>query len=106
MKPRHFLPLVALMGVASTSSMAATIDVTYAGSADFGDGSVGYRSGAIAPNPDSNRKTVSILIGGDSLPRNKPHFSLGQFNLVRRHLSLMSSDSLPMLRRLLISLTY
>jgi len=83
MKPRHFLPLVALMGIASTSSMAATIDVTYAGSADFGDGSVGYRSGAIAPNPDSNSKTVSILIGGDSFTTGMVSydFSLsGQFN--------------------------
>lgn len=83
MKQRHFLPLVALLGVASTSSMAATIDVTYAGSADFGDGSVGYLTGYIAPNPNSDTILVNVGIGGDSFTTGNTgyNFSLiGQFN--------------------------
>ena len=83
MKQRHFLPLVALMGVASTSSMAATIDVTYDGSADFSDGSVGYLTGYIAPNPNSENNLVKVGIGGDSFTTGmiSYDFSLsGQFN--------------------------
>lgn len=85
MKQRHFLPLVALMGVASTSSIAATIDVTYDGSAVFGNTGthVGYITGSIAPNPNSVNNLVNVGIGGDSFTtKNLSYdFSLsGQFN--------------------------
>lgn len=83
MKQRYFLPLVALIGVASTSSMAATIDVTYAKSADFGSGQVGYITGAIAPNPNSHNSFVGVSIGGNSFTTNNIDYdfsSSGQFN--------------------------
>ncbi|MDD2760196.1 MAG: PEP-CTERM sorting domain-containing protein [Methylomonas sp.] len=83
MKQRHFLPLVALLGVASTSSMAATIDVTYANSADFGNGQVGYITGAIAPNPNSNNNLGNVSIGGISFTTSNVDYdfsSSGQFN--------------------------
>lgn len=47
-----------------------TITATYAGSANFGSGQVGYENGSIAPNPNSNLSSSSVLIpvgvGGDS----------------------------------------
>ena len=52
--------------MASQSSWAATIDVTYSGSADFGVGPVGYYGGKIAPNPNSSTTLAAVGIGGDS----------------------------------------
>ncbi|MGY6276215.1 PEP-CTERM sorting domain-containing protein [Methylomonas sp. MgM2] len=83
MKHRHFLPLVTLMGFASSSPMAATIDATYAGSADFGVGPVGYLTGAITPNPNSNNNAANVSIGGNGFSTGNLgyDFSLtGQFN--------------------------
>jgi len=68
--------------MASQSSWAATIDVTYSGSADFGVGPVGYYGGKIAPNPNST-SLVGVGIGGDSfISANQTYnFSAtGQFN--------------------------
>ena len=53
--------------IASQSVFAnpATITGSYAGSADFGSGGVGYGSGSIAPNPN-NSGFAGVGVGGDS----------------------------------------
>src|SRR3990167_3893892 len=69
--------------LASQSSLATTIDVTYSGSADFGSGGVGYKSGKIAPNPNSSSSLVSVSIGGDSFTSANHSYDFsatGQFN--------------------------
>jgi hypothetical protein len=86
MKSNHILTAVTLIGVAmaSKSAVAATIDVTYSGSANFGTGSVGYYyNGSIAPNPNSNTSLVGVGIGGDSFTSTNHSYDFsptGQFN--------------------------
>jgi hypothetical protein len=64
----RILQLVTLIGLAigSQSAMAGTITTTYAGSANFGGGPVGYFNGSVAPNPNSSSSFVGVGIGGDS----------------------------------------
>ena len=69
--------------VASQSTLAATISVTYAGSANFGAGSVGYYNGSVAPNPNSSTALVAVGIGGDSFTSANHSYDFsttGQFN--------------------------
>lgn len=68
MNSKQILAVVALIGVAvaSQSALAGTIDATYAGSANFGSGGVGYYYGSVVPNPNSNTSSVRVGIGGDS----------------------------------------
>jgi hypothetical protein len=82
---RKVLVAVALIGVAtaSQSALAGPIVVTYSSSANFGSGPVGYLSGSIAPNPNSNTSLVGVGIGGDSFTSadHTYNFSVsGQFN--------------------------
>jgi len=50
----------------STSAFASLIQTTYAGSADFGSGGVGYMTGSIAPTQNSETNTSGVWIGGNS----------------------------------------
>ena len=69
------------VGIASQSALATTIDVTYAGSANFGKVGVGYDTGSIVPNPNSTSTRVNVEIGGDSFTSTSFDFSAtGQFN--------------------------
>jgi hypothetical protein len=68
---RHIAASLALAGGAFVTQAAlanaiGTIAVTYAGSANFGSGQVGYASGSIAPNPNSQTVPTGVGIGGDS----------------------------------------
>lgn len=85
MNSRPILAAVALIGVAMTSqsALAGTIGVTYAGSANFGSGPVGYYGGSIAPNPNSSTSLVHVGIGGDSFTSTNHTYdfsSTGEFN--------------------------
>lgn len=86
MKSKQILAAVTLISVVigSHTALAGTIDVVYAGSANFGSGGVGYYSGKIAPNPNSTTDLEGVLIGGDSftsLDRSYDFSSAtGQFN--------------------------
>jgi hypothetical protein len=85
MKSKQILIAISLMSavMGSHSALAATIDVTYAGSANFGSGAVGYNTGQVAPNPNSNTNLVSVGIGGDSFTSANHTYdfsSTGQFN--------------------------
>lgn len=85
MKLRSFLTALAAVGVmvASQSSSAATITTTYAGSANFGSGGVGYYNGSVVPNPNSNSNFVTVGIGGDSFTSANHSYDFsttGQFN--------------------------
>ncbi|BBJ22448.1 PEP-CTERM sorting domain-containing protein [Candidatus Nitrotoga sp. AM1P] len=85
MKSKQILVAVSLMSVVmgSHSALAATINVTSAGSANFGSGAVGYQYGSVAPNPNSNTVPVGVGIGGDSftsLDHSYDFSSTGQFN--------------------------
>lgn len=88
MNSKQILAAVALISVAmaSQSALAGIIDVTYAGSANFGSDGVGYYTGSVAPNPNSTTRLVSVGIGGDSFTSTNPtnptyDFSkTGQFN--------------------------
>lgn len=67
----------------STSAFASLIQTTYAGSADFGSGGVGYMTGSIAPTQNSETNTSGVWIGGNSFStiNNSYDFSAtGQFN--------------------------
>lgn len=75
--------LLIIFVIPSQSALAATIDVTYSGSANFGSGSVGYETGAIAPNPNYGSTLVGVGIGGDSFTTNNTSYDfspIGQFN--------------------------
>jgi hypothetical protein len=85
MQVRRILTAVAFAAtsLASTCGFAGTIDITFAGSANFGAGGVGYYSGQVAPSPSSTTALTSVGIGGDSFTTaNKTYdFSkTGQFN--------------------------
>lgn len=76
---------VALVGiaVASQSAVAGVIVATYAGSANFGSGPVGYDYGSVVPNPASNSSLVGVGIGGDSFTSADHTYDFsqtGQFN--------------------------
>lgn len=84
MNSQQILAAAAIIGVtiASKSSVAATIEVSYSGSANFGSGAVGYNIGSIAPNPDAT-SLVRVGIGGDSFTstnRSYDFSATGQFN--------------------------
>ncbi len=86
MQIKTILAAMAFIGtsIASQSSLSAVITTTYAGSANFGSGAVGYESGAIAPNPNSNTNLVSVGIGGDSFTSTNHSYdfsSTGKFNV-------------------------
>jgi hypothetical protein len=69
---------------ASQSILAGVIVTTYAGSANFGSGSVGYASGSVAPNPNSSTALAGVGIGGDSFTSANHGYdfsSTGQFNV-------------------------
>ncbi|RFC37856.1 MAG: PEP-CTERM protein-sorting domain-containing protein [Candidatus Nitrotoga sp. SPKER] len=85
MKSKQIIIAVSLMSavMGSHSALADTIDVTYAGAANFGSGSVGYYNGSVAPNPNSNTNLVGVGIGGDSFTSSNPTYDFsttGQFN--------------------------
>jgi|GEM_PF-1313538 len=85
MKSKQILAVVSLISVVmgSHSALATTIDVTYANSANFGSGSVGYYNGLIAPNPSSDTNLVGVGIGGDSFTTANLTYGFsttGQFN--------------------------
>jgi hypothetical protein len=84
MKTIQVLKAACLISVmmGSHSVLAGTIDVAYAGSANFGSGAVGYYNGSIAPNPSGTNLT-GVGIGGDSFTsaNHAYDFSVtGQFN--------------------------
>jgi len=68
MNSRKILAAATLIGVAMAgkTALAATIDATYSGSANFGGGAVGYETGWVAPNPNSSTNPVGVGIGGDT----------------------------------------
>lgn len=81
---KSILSALAVVGlaVASQSALATTITVTYAGSANFGSGGVGYYNGSIVPNPSST-SLVGVGIGGDSFTSTDFTYDFsatGQFN--------------------------
>ncbi len=86
MQTRHFLAVAALSGASLFSSIpasASSMFVTYAGSADFGAGQVGFAQGGTAPNPNSETNLTSVLIGGVSFrtdDRTQDFSSSGLFN--------------------------
>ena len=85
MNSKQILAVVALIGVAtaSQSALAGTITATYAGSANFGSGGVGYYNGSVVPNPNSTTSLVSVGIGGDSFTSTNLTYDFsktGQFN--------------------------
>jgi hypothetical protein len=85
MKSTKFLAAVALIGasMAGQSALAGTISVTYAGSADFGNGGFDYYYGQIAPNPNSIGSLVGVGIGGDSFTTDDYRYDFsatGQFD--------------------------
>lgn len=85
MKFKQVLIAVSLMSVVmgNHSALASTIDVTNAGSANFGSGAVGYYSGSVAPNPNSNTNLAGVGIGGDSFTTANTSYDFsatGQFN--------------------------
>lgn len=75
------------LAVASQSALATTITaitVTYAGSANFGSGGVGYYTGSVVPNPNSSSNLVGVGIGGDSFTSTNLIYDFsatGQFNI-------------------------
>jgi PEP-CTERM motif len=82
---KHVLAAVTMIGATTASQLATagSIDVTYAGSANFGSGSVGYFSGSVAPNPNSGVNLVGVGIGGDSFTSTDHTYDFsatGQFN--------------------------
>lgn len=85
MKMKSVLSSLAMVGLlaASHSVFGTTIAVTYAGSANFGSGGVGYYNGSVAPNPNSNTSLVGVGIGGDSFTSANHTYDFsatGQFN--------------------------
>jgi hypothetical protein len=84
MKSKQILAVASLISVVmgSHSALAGTIDVVYAGSANFGIGGVGYNSGSIAPSP-SGTSLTAVGIGGDSFTSTNHTYDFsatGQFN--------------------------
>jgi hypothetical protein len=84
MKTKQILAAVGLISgvMGCHSALAGTIDVTYAGSSNFGSGAVGYNSGSIAPSP-SGTGLAGVLIGGDSFTTANHTYDFsatGQFN--------------------------
>ncbi|MEO6423006.1 MAG: PEP-CTERM sorting domain-containing protein [Candidatus Nitrotoga sp.] len=84
MKSIHIFAAVSLVSVVmgSQSGLAGTINVTNAGSTNFGIGGVGYYTGKIAPNPSGGTLT-NAGIGGDSFTTTDfthAFSSTGQFN--------------------------
>lgn len=82
---KQTLVTAALFGaaLASQTTLADVITVSYAGSANFGAGSVGYDSGSVAPNPNSSSNLVGVGIGGDSFTTTNLGYNFsetGQFN--------------------------
>ena len=85
MNSKQIMTAVALIGSAlvSQSALAGAISVTYANSANFGSGGVGYYNGYIAPNPNSNTSLTQVGMGGDSFTTTNKTYdfsSTGQFN--------------------------
>ncbi|CAH1204125.1 PEP-CTERM protein-sorting domain-containing protein [Candidatus Nitrotoga sp. BS] len=85
MKYKQIPAVISLISVVmgSHSALAGTIDVTYANSANFGSGGVGYYNGQIAPNPSSGTNLVGVGIGGDSFSTTNLTYDFsatGQFN--------------------------
>ena len=85
MNSNQVLAAFAFIGVAaaSQSTLAGLIEVTYSGSANFGSGPVGYFSGSVVPNPNSNTSLVGVGIGGDSFTSSDHSYDFstsGQFN--------------------------
>ena len=85
MKFKQNLAIVSFISVMMGShlALAGTIEVTYANSANFGSGGVGYYSGQIAPNPSSGTKLALAGIGGDSFTSTNHTYDFsttGQFN--------------------------
>lgn len=73
----------AFVALASQSALASTINVSYAGSSNFGSGGVGYYTGGVAPNPSSNTALTNVGIGGDSFTSADHSYDFsatGQFN--------------------------
>ena len=71
------------------TAAAGTIAITYAGAANFGNGSLasvdgwGYKNGQVAPNPNSSSSLVAVGIGGDSDTSSNLTYNFsatGQFN--------------------------
>ena len=84
-KVKSILSALAVVGlaVASQSALAGTITATYASSANFGSGGVGYYNGSVAPNPNSTTSLVGVGIGGDSFTSTNHTYDFsatGQFN--------------------------
>jgi hypothetical protein len=72
-----------LLSLYAANAQATPFVATYAGSASFGSGQVGYENGSIAPNPDSATAQVGVGIGGDSFTSTNKTFnfsSTGQFD--------------------------
>lgn len=85
MKTKSVLSALALvcLAVASQSALAGTIITTYASSANFGSGGVGYYNGSVVPNPNSSTSLVGVGIGGDSFTSTNHTYDFsatGQFN--------------------------
>ncbi len=85
MKTTNVLPLAALIGslMASQSALAGVIVTSYAGSSDFGGGSLGYMNGLAAPNPNSGSNLIGVSIGGNRFTTGNLDYdfsSTGQFN--------------------------
>lgn len=79
----HIVGSTLLLSLASQSALASTISTTYAGSANFGSGGVGYYNGSVAPNPNSTTSLVGVGIGGDSFTSSDHTYNFsatGQFN--------------------------
>jgi hypothetical protein len=86
MHSKNILAAITLIGSAMAYQpvLASVITTTYAGSANFGSGSVGYASGSVAPNPVSSTSLVGVGIGGDSFTSTNHSYdfsSSGQFNV-------------------------
>ncbi len=82
---KQLLAAAACVGaaMASPAALAATIQISYTGAADFGQGAVGYDTGYLAPNPNSPTTAANVYIGGDSLSSSNTSYgfsSAGQFN--------------------------
>lgn len=85
MNSKQMLAAITVIGaaMASHAALASVIVTTYSGAANFGGGPVGYESGSVAPNPDSNTNLAAVGIGGDRFTTTNTAYdfsSSGQFN--------------------------
>lgn len=85
MNSKQILAAITVIGaaMASHAALASVIVTAYSGSANFGGGPVGYESGSVAPNPNSNMVPVAVGIGGDRFTTTNLAYdfsSSGQFN--------------------------